>query len=162
MKYFLVTIFVVILDQISKISIKYYWFKEDLYFSHINVVGNYLRFTFLENPGIAFGINTSKYHYIITLLTIFAIFIFIKYLLKLIKINSYEALPVSLILGGAIGNAIDRIIVFVPFFNYGGVIDFIDVGINNYRWYVFNFADAFITVGLLIYLYKSFTIKENN
>ena len=160
MKYFIITIIVVFIDQISKISIKYYWYQNEFLFYHINILGSYLRLTFLENPGIAFGIDTSRYHWLITILTIFAILFLFKYFIEVLNKNSFETLPLSLILGGAIGNAIDRILVLFPSFNYNGVVDFIDIGINNYRWYVFNFADAFITIGLIIYLYQSISLKK--
>jgi len=160
LKYFIITIIVVFIDQISKISIKYYWYQNEFLFYHINILGSYLRLTFLENPGIAFGIDTSRYHWLITILTIFAILFLFKYFIEVLNKNSFETLPLSLILGGAIGNAIDRILVLFPSFNYNGVVDFIDIGINNYRWYVFNFADAFITIGLIIYLYQSISLKK--
>ena len=44
---------------------------------------------------------------------------------------------------------------------YNGVIDFIDIGFNNFRWYTFNLADASITVGIIIYLYQTYIIKES-
>ena len=160
MKYILIPIFVVLIDQISKISIKNYWLENNLFYSNINIVGNFIRFTFIENPGIAFGINTSKFHIYITLITIIAICFIIYYLYSLIKINSYESLSWSFILGGAIGNCIDRIFVLIPNLEYDGVIDFIDIGVNQYRWYIFNFADTAITVGLIIYFYQTYISKK--
>lgn len=160
MKYILIPIFVVLIDQISKISIKNYWLENNLFYSNINIVGNFIRFTFIENPGIAFGINTSKFHIYITLITIIAICFIIYYLYSLIKINSYESLSWSFILGGAIGNCIDRIFVLIPSLEYDGVIDFIDIGVNQYRWYIFNFADTAITVGLIIYFYQTYISKK--
>ena len=53
-----------------------------------------------------------------------------------------------IILGGAIGNAIDRMLTLFPTkTNYNGVIDFIDIGFGNFRWYIFNVADMSITIG---------------
>ena len=146
----------------SKLSIKYYWYNNEIFYSHINILGNYIRFTFLENPGIAFGIDTSRYHLLVTFLTIVTILFLFKYFFKILNENSFEILPLSLILGGAIGNAIDRVLVLFPSLNYNGVVDFIDIGINNYRWYIFNFADLFITMGLVIYLYQSIKFNKNN
>ena len=51
----------------------------------------------------------------------------------------------SFVIGGALGNSIDRLLVLIPSTDYRGVIDFIDIGINHYRWYIFNIADASIT-----------------
>mgnify|MGYP006101953627 CR=1 FL=1 len=148
-------------DQVSKIFIKQYWIENDLFYSSLNVFGDYVRFIFVENPGIAFGIDTSRYHLYITLLTIIAIIFLSYYLYKLVVENSYESLSWSFILGGAIGNCIDRILVLIPSYSYTGVIDFIDIGFNQYRWFTFNLADTSITVGLIIYIYQTYILKLN-
>jgi len=162
LRYPLITIFVVLLDQLSKIYIKKFYFENDIYASSINIFGNFLRITYIENPGIAFGIDTSKIHFLITFLTLIAIAVLLIYTLKSFKYNRNDILPLSLILGGAIGNAIDRIIVLLPHSNYNGVIDFIDIGFNHYRWYIFNFADMFISIGLFIIILESLKNKKNN
>ena len=150
-----------LLDQVSKIFIKQYWIKNDLFYGSLNIFGDYVRFIFVENPGIAFGIDTSRYHFYITLLTILAIIFLSYYLYKLVAKNSYESLSWSFILGGAMGNCIDRILVLIPNYNYSGVIDFIDIGFNQYRWYTFNLADTSITLGLIIYIYQTYILKLN-
>ena len=151
---------VVFFDQLSKISVKSYWLKNKFTIDKINLLGDYVRITFLENPGIAFGIDTSRYHLFITILTFLIIFILFYHLISLIKINDKEALPMSFVVGGAIGNSIDRLLVLIPSTDYRGVIDFIDVGIDHYRWYIFNIADASITIGLFILLYQAFQRKN--
>ena len=160
MKYSIIILLVVFADQLSKISIKSYWLKNKFTIDKINLLGDYLRFTFIENPGIAFGIDTSKYHFFITILTFFIIFILFYHLISLIKINDKEALPMSFVIGGALGNSIDRLLVLIPGTDYRGVIDFIDIGFSHYRWYIFNIADASITIGLLILLYQAFQRKN--
>ena len=151
---------VVFFDQLSKISVKSYWLKNKFTIDKINLLGDYVRITFLENPGIAFGIDTSRYHLFITILTFLIIFILFYHLISLIKINDKEALPMSFVVGGAIGNSIDRLLVLIPSTDYRGVIDFIDVGVDHYRWYIFNIADASITIGLFILLYQAFQRKN--
>jgi len=160
LKYIYLSIFIAFIDQFSKILIKNYWINNNLFYSNVNIIGDFLRFTLIENPGIAFGIDTSNFHLYITILTIIAIFIIAYYLYNSIKINSYESLSWSFIFGGAVGNCIDRILVLIPGLNYNGVIDFIDVGVNNYRWYIFNLADTAITIGLVIYFYQTYIIKR--
>jgi len=162
LKFFLISSIVVFLDQISKIFIKQYWIDNNLHYTSINIFGNYLRFVFIENPGIAFGIDTSKYHIYITIITVLAVIVLIYYLYALIIENSYECLSWSFILGGAIGNCIDRVMVLIPNSQYRGVVDFIDMGIGPYRWYVFNIADAAITIGLIIYIYQTYILKHKN
>jgi len=160
LKILVIPAFIVLLDQISKYIVKHYWIENNLFYSKINFLGDYIRIVFIENPGIAFGIDTSKYHLYITILTILAVIFLAVYLYTLIKENNFEKLPMSFILGGAIGNLIDRVLVLFPQSNYNGVIDFIDIGIGYYRWYTFNIADASITIGLFIFLYQSFILKK--
>ena len=161
MKFFYISLIVVIFDQLSKFFIKQYWIENNLFYNQINIIGDYVRFVFIENPGIAFGIDTSSYHFFITVLTIFAVCFLVAYLYYLILQKSYERYSMSFILGGAIGNLIDRILTSFSYFNYNGVIDFIDVGFRNFRWYTFNIADASITIGLFIFLYQTYVLKRN-
>lgn len=161
MKFFLIPIFVVLIDQLTKIYIKEYFLNHDLIYSNIRIIGDLLRFTFIENPGIAFGIDTSNYHIYITVATIFAIIFICFQLYYSIINNNPDRYPLVFILGGAIGNCIDRILVFFPKYNYNGVVDFIDLGIGNFRWYVFNIADASISIGLFLFLYNFFIIKTD-
>jgi signal peptidase II len=129
---------VILLDQATKILTKHYMMLHD----SKDVLGDFLRYTYIENPGMAFGISIGNK----TLFTIFSIIasvvIFI-YLLKTRGDQKYVKLALSFILGGAVGNLIDRIL-------YGSVVDFVDVGIGELRWPVFNVADAAVTVGMII------------
>ncbi len=162
MKLLLVPILVVLLDQITKISVKNYFIENNLFYTRINFLGDSFRLVFVENPGIAFGIDTSNIHLYITIFTFLAIIFILHQLIYFININGYEKLSLSFILGGAIGNFIDRFLVLLPSFNYNGVIDFIDIGIGGFRWYTFNLADASISIGLLIFLYQTYFSKRTN
>ena len=160
MKIIFIPISIILIDQLSKIFIKNYWLQNNLLYSKINIVGDYFRFVFIENPGIAFGIDTSSYSNIITLITFSAVIFICSYFYSLIMKNSYEKLPIAFILGGAIGNFIDRFLTSISFENYNGVVDFIDIGFNNFRWYTFNIADLAITIGLIIFLYQTYFLKN--
>lgn len=143
-KYFLliITSFVVILDQITKILIR----DSFLYGESRNIIGDYLRFTYVRNPNIIWGINIGGPK--ISLILTGIAFMFVVYLF----INSKEKLflfALSLILGGAIGNIIDRILI-------GEVTDFIDMGIKGFRWATYNIADAAVSIGLVIGLLSYF------
>ena len=164
MKYIILIISIVVSDQLSKILIKNYWIENDLIsnFNYVNVFGDYLRFVFIENPGIAFGLNPGKPLFL-TILTFAIIFFLCFYLMNLIKTKDKESLPIAFVLGGAIGNAIDRLFALIPAMNYNGVIDFIDIGIGECsycRWYIFNLADMSISIGLLIIIYQSIFVKN--
>ncbi len=71
-------------------------------------------------------------------------------------------LSLALIIGGAIGNAIDRILVLIPNSGYNGVVDFIDLGINDLRWYIFNIADTSITIGAILYILTQYMYNKKN
>ena len=108
------------------------------------IIDNFLTFTYLENTGAAFGIlkNRRWIFILITIISIFLIsYILFKYKNKLQTINT---IALSLILGGAIGNLIDRI-------RLGYVVDFVSMRFfNRYNFAVFNLADTFVVIGSII------------
>ncbi len=146
---FFLSFFIVLIDQLSKILLHA---KMNLYDS-FTVIPSLLDFTYIRNEGIAFGINFpgSKIFFII-----FPILITF-YLISLLKNKEFEdntsQIALFLIIGGAIGNILDRIF-------RGYVVDFIDFHINGAHWYIFNVADASVTIGLLFLLYSSILIKK--
>ena len=127
------------------------------------IFGDFLRLTYIENPGMAFGIDLGGKWFF----SIFSIIASIGIALYLYKArNEHLAFRVSLamILGGAVGNLIDRVFYGVlysdgPLF-YGRVVDFIDCDFFNInffgyhltRWPVFNLADASVTCGVILLL----------
>ena len=144
------------LDQLSKI-----WIKNNFaLFESRNIVGDFLRFSYVENPGIAFGIRLGNLKGVVTIISILiaSYLVFLLYNSK--KFVYVEKLSLSLILGGAIGNLIDRILTYIPNSTYAGVVDFIDIGIATHRWYIFNIADSAVTAGITLYLIYS-TFFEN-
>ena len=156
MRVFIPSFLVVVLDQLSKI-----WIKNNfVLFESRNIIGDFLRFSYIENPGIAFGIRLGNLKAMVTIISI-AIASYLAFLLYNSKQFVYiEKLSLSLILGGAIGNLIDRILLYIPNSTYTGVVDFIDIGIATHRWYIFNIADSAVTVGIILYLIYS-TFFEN-
>ena len=152
MRYFIIISIIVLFDQLSKI-----WIKTNLaYRESIEILGNFLKFTYVENPGIAFGISVGKFSLVILFLSIGIIAFIIKEIIA--STDNFSSISLSMILGGAIGNMIDRICVHIPSLNYGGVIDFIDIGNLSYRWYTFNIADTAVTIGVILYLLHSLLI----
>ena len=148
MNFFLIC-FIVLIDQISKILVHA---KINLYES-IQIIPHLLDFTYIRNEGIAFGINFAGSKVIFIVFPILITF----YLFSLLKDKEFDKpfyqISLLLIIGGAIGNIIDRIF-------RGYVIDFIDFHINNVHWYVFNLADSSVTIGLLFLLYSSIIIQR--
>ena len=156
MRVFIPSFIVVILDQLTKI-----WVKNNFsLFESRNIIGDFLRFSYVENPGIAFGIRIGNLKVLVTIISI-AIATYLAFLLYNSKQLVYlEKFSLSLILGGAVGNLIDRILIYVPNSTYNGVIDFIDVGVSGHRWYIFNIADSAVTMGIIIYLFYSIFIEN--
>jgi len=155
---FIPSFLVVITDQVSKIWIKNSY---SLYESQ-NILGNFLRFTYVENPGLAFGIRVGSLKLVVTIISAL-IASYLAFLLYNSKDLVYiEKLSLSMILGGAIGNLIDRVIVYIPNSGYDGVVDFIDVGVINHRWYIFNIADSAVTIGIILYLVYSIFFEDRS
>ena len=77
--------------------------------------------------------------------------------------SRFGLISLALILGGAIGNIIDRLFVVFGLFNYSGVVDFISIGLGeHYRFpYIFNIADASVTIGILVFIYYNY-IQDSN
>lgn len=129
---------VILLDQISKILI-----VANLYGGQVTLIPGILRFTYVENTGMAFGLLSDHRGVFLTLSTV-GILLIGFYLFRYAK-TTLCRLSLALIVGGGIGNMIDRIA-------RGYVVDFIDFCAFPKVWYwVFNIADAAVTVGGVIF-----------
>ncbi|MBO4700566.1 MAG: signal peptidase II [Alphaproteobacteria bacterium] len=109
-------------------------------------VTNFFNIVFTWNPGTAFSMFRSlgdNAPLIMIIATGVIIALLIYYLLR--RAREYEVAPLVLIVGGALGNLIDRI-------RFGAVIDFLDFHIGAIHWPAFNVADMFITIGVLFYI----------
>ena len=107
------------------------------------IIGDFLQFTYTRNTGVAFGLFADK-GLPLGWLSVIALVVVVWLAVRPSGREPWRATALGLILGGAIGNLIDR-------FRWGSVIDFIDVGIGTLRWPVFNIADSAITVGVVIW-----------
>lgn len=113
-------------------------------YQQIEVVGEYVRFTFIYNPGAAFGIHLGPYSRIIFLLLSVAALLALAGMYWVTPARDSSRLgAIALICGGAIGNLLDRIR------SEHGVVDFLDVGVGSIRWPVFNVADIAVTTGAI-------------
>jgi len=118
----------------------------NLFSPSIELLGNFFRLTYVENSGIAFGINFNNGPIIFTALASVATIFISLYLWKSKDKNYIFKLSLAFILGGAIGNLVDRYL-------FGKVVDFFHLSIGQYSWPVFNVADSFVTIGMVLYLY---------
>lgn len=136
MRYTLISLAVIITDQISKHLIR----TMIRPFEVIDILP-FLRIVHIRNEGAAFGLFRDFGNITFILISILAI-LFVLYLLLRDK---KDRVSLSLILGGAVGNLIDRII-------YGNVTDFIDIYAGRFHWPAFNIADSALTVGISLIL----------
>ena len=172
MRILFVSLFVVVIDQISKLLVKGIsipFLKLDfpgMYAGQkIPLLGNFFDITFVENPGIAFGIDFGeRFKFFISLITLAASIGLLIYLYKNKNKLFGFRLSLALILGGAVGNLIDRIF-YGAFYGYdslfqGSVVDFFNLRFFNFfildrmfGSYVFNVADMAVTCGVMLLLY---------
>lgn len=139
---------VFLLDQVTKYAIKH---SMELGES-IPVSGDFLKITYIENPGIAFGLQIGN-HLIFTILTVMVSLGIGIYLFTHRNESNCVKIGLALILGGAFGNLIDRIL-------YTRVVDFIDIGIRSFRWPVFNIADSAVVIGMVMLFIKIFILDS--
>jgi len=138
MGFIIFALFIILFDQASK-----FYIQHNLHIGEsIPVIKGIFHITYIENPRTSFGLfeyNSSFFVIAVLISVILAILIYKKIIFKK---NSFMYIPLTLVMGGAIGNLIDRVRID------GRVIDFIDFRI----WPVFNFADSAIVCGMLVLL----------
>ena len=182
MKVLNLSFIVVIVDQITKLMVKGISipflninFEGMEYGSSIAVIGDIFKFTFVENPGMAFGINVGGYaKLLLSLFSLIASIAIVVYIYKTREQKLLFRLSLALILGGAVGNLIDRffygmIFDYAPLF-YGRVVDFLHFNALGFTIFgktfdsfpIFNVADSAVTIGVFILLifHKSFEPEQ--
>ena len=146
----IIVISIFLIDRISKI----YVIKLDNNFNGAEIFSsNFLNIYLIWNEGIAFGLlsmaDSELYNFISILISVIILVI----IFMIFRAEGIKKFALLMILGGAIGNLYDRII-------FGAVPDFIDFHIGNFHWFIFNFADVFITVGVFFMILIEFA--DNN
>lgn len=129
------------LDQISK----YMAVKSLIYHAEVPLT-SFLNFTLLHNSGAAFGFLNNAGGWQNLFFIVIAIIVSLVILGMVRRLNPYDTqagIGLMLILGGALGNLLDRV-------RFGYVIDFIDFHYESWHWYTFNIADAAITIGAFL------------
>ena len=131
---------VIVLDQISKLIVAH---TIQLHES-VPIINGFFSLVHARNRGMAFGLmnrsHVDVYTYILVAATVGAIVLLLYWFSRLKTEDTRLVIGFSLILGGAVGNLIDRV-------RYLEVIDFLDFYIGPYHWPAFNVADSAITVG---------------
>lgn len=145
-----IAFFVLALDLVSK-----YWIESTLQFGEQIPVTSFFNLVLTYNPGAAFSFLSEQSGWqrwflsgIASIAAIVIIFLLNKY-----QLEKLFCWALSLILGGAIGNLYDRIML-------GHVVDFLDFYVGTYHWPAFNIADSAIFIGTALMIYDSFRTKQ--
>lgn len=150
--YSIIVVLIFLIDRISKIYVINYT-KEIFDISIYN--SKFLNVTLIWNEGIAFGLFSQGNVFFYNILTALIIFISIGVLFFSVMYQGLKRYALICIFGGSLGNLYDRI-------SYSAVPDFIDFHINEFHWFVFNVADIFISIGVIIMIMTEFFVKNRN
>ena len=148
---FLIILIIFSLDRVSKLII--------IDLTKINKLTSYSLTPFLNldlvwNQGIAFGLFSFNENIYYNVLTSIIIIVTLVVFVLMLKSNRYQKYGFLMVFGGSLGNIFDRVY-------YSSVPDFIDLHINNFHWFIFNVADIFITLGVILLILTEF-FKLNN
>lgn len=150
-RYLSLSLVILLLDQASKL-----WVDATMRLYQTIEIIPFFQFTYLRNSGAAFSFLSDaggwQRWFFVTLAVIISIVI-VVWVLRLPAKNRWLAVALTLVLGGALGNLIDRIA-------YGYVIDFIDLYYQDWHWPAFNIADSAISIGVVMMLLDMFRTEE--
>ena len=149
---FFLILAIFLLDRISKI---YVIDQSKKSLSNNLFLSDYLNISLMWNEGIAFGLFAFDESFFYNFITILIIMVIIIVFFMILKNKGYKKYSLILILGGALGNLYDRIF-------FGAVPDFIDFHIGDFHWFVFNVADIFISIGVIIMILSEFMITKTS
>src|SRR3989442_9524239 len=133
-----IAVLVFALDRITKI-----WVEENIpLFESRQVVGDYVRIVHTQNTGAAFGLLPERTT-LLSVLSVLAVLAIVYYYRQIASNSALVSATLGMQLGGAFGNLLDRI-------TQGYVVDFVDVGVGDIRFWAFNVADSSIVVGIIL------------
>ncbi len=143
----IVILIIFFLDRYTKLLILDN-FSENSYY-----LNDYINLDLIWNIGIGFGFLSTDSFLIYNLITLLIGLVILSLFYFLVLSEIIDKLIYSVIIGGALGNFYDRLV-------YNAVPDFIDIHYKNFHWFTFNVADIFITIGILIFILRSFFVKN--
>ena len=148
-KIYITAIIIFIIDQISKVIISSYIGLN----SSIRIIKNFFYLTYTNNTGASFGILKNS-RVLLIVLSIIALVILLRYI-STFKETKYNILGLGFLMGGIIGNLLDRVL-------FGYVRDFLNFYIIGYDFPVFNIADIFIVLGVFILIISILKGEDSN
>lgn len=140
------SIILIVIDQVIKIVVN----SNLKLYESITIIKNFFNITYVQNKGAAWSILSGN-RFLLIGIAIIVLFLIFMFFIKDKKLSKLEIIFYCLLIGGIVGNFIDRAI-------YGYVVDYLDFNIFGYNFPIFNFADICIVVSVILILIKS--IKE--
>ena len=147
---FLIILSIFALDRFSKI---YVIFQNEKSLSTELFESKFLNINLIWNEGIAFGLLSFDQKLYYNVLTGLICLITLIILWMVIRTKGLEKLAFMVVFGGSLGNIFDRLY-------YSSVPDFIDIHFGDFHWFIFNVADIFITLGVLLLIYLEIFLKK--
>ena len=154
-KFFINSFLVLIIFCLDRITKNFVISQSKINLSNDLFLSNYLNISLMWNEGIAFGLFAFDESFFYNFITILIIMVIIIVFFMILKNKGYKKYSLILILGGALGNLYDRIF-------FGAVPDFIDFHIGDFHWFVFNVADIFISIGVIIMILSEFIVTKTS
>ena len=146
---FILSIFLI--DRLTKI----FFINMEKKFGEVTIEATtFLNFNLIWNDGIAFGLFSFDQKIYYNFLTAFIVLITLIIFWMIYRTKKLERFAFMMIFGGSLGNIFDRLF-------YSAVPDFIDFHVKNFHWFIFNVADIFITLGVIILIYFELFLKKD-
>mgnify|MGYP001429412160 CR=1 FL=1 len=151
--FFINLIIIITIFSLDRVSKLYVIFKSETNLSSNLFTSKFLNINLIWNEGIAFGLLSFNEKIYYNALTILIIFVTLVIFWMILKSQRLERFAFIMIFGGSLGNIFDRLF-------YSAVPDFIDFHIKSFHWFIFNVADIFITLGIIIMIMTEFFNKK--
>ena len=150
--FFINLLIIIIIFSLDRVSKFYVILNSESNLSPSLFTSKFLNINLIWNEGIAFGLLSFDQKLYYNLLTVVILIITAIILWMVSRSNGMEKIAFLIVLGGSLGNIFDRVL-------YKSVPDFIDIHINNFHWFIFNVADIFITLGVILLIYLELIVK---
>ena len=150
--FFIIFLIIIIIFSLDRVSKFYVILNSESNSSPSLFTSKFLNINLIWNEGIAFGLLSFDHKLYYNLLTVVILIITAIILWMVSRSNGMEKIAFLIVLGGSLGNIFDRVL-------YKSVPDFIDFHINNFHWFIFNVADIFITLGVILLIYLELIVK---
>ena len=150
LKDIIVILLIFLLDRISKIYVIH---LDEIFLNSEIISLKFINIQLIWNEGVAFGLFAFDDKSFYNMITGFIVIIILTLIYFIRKTRGIEKYSFLIILGGALGNVFDR-------FFYSAVPDFIDIHYQNFHWFIFNVADIFITLGVILLIYAEVFLKN--